>query len=251
MANAYGFADLERRVPMSTDRIFRVASHSKMFTATAILQLVEAGRVRLDDRLGAMTYRAFRRRWAGRRSARPSTIPRALFVTVRRPTIGSCSMFSRTLLSCARSLKASSLPTTTTSTSNIGYSLLGLVVEAASGRPYNEYLKESIVDRLGLQSTGPEIDATAEERLVTGYTGRHFPLLRLSIPNIGTGAMSAATGFYSTASDLLSFAAAHFLAERSSPTTPSARCSSRTGRQVRQTRMTALASASRTWAIAA
>ena len=53
MSEAHGWANLERREPMTPEHIFRVASHSKMFTATAIMQLVEAGRVRLDDRLDA------------------------------------------------------------------------------------------------------------------------------------------------------------------------------------------------------
>jgi len=49
----YGYADLERQVPMTPQHIFRVASHSKTFTATAIMQLLEQGILRLDDRLGA------------------------------------------------------------------------------------------------------------------------------------------------------------------------------------------------------
>jgi len=49
---AYGFADLERRTPMRTDHLFRIASHSKTFTATLLLQLLEQGRLGLDDPLG-------------------------------------------------------------------------------------------------------------------------------------------------------------------------------------------------------
>ena len=49
---AYGYADLEQRTPMRTDHLFRVASHSKTFTATLILQLVEQRRLSLDDRVG-------------------------------------------------------------------------------------------------------------------------------------------------------------------------------------------------------
>src|SRR5919108_4051008 len=52
LARGYGFADLERQLPMTPEHIFRIASHSKTFTATAIMQLVEQGRLRLDDPLG-------------------------------------------------------------------------------------------------------------------------------------------------------------------------------------------------------
>ena len=48
-AEGFGFADVEARRPMRTDTRFRMASHSKLFTATAIMQLREQGRIRLDD----------------------------------------------------------------------------------------------------------------------------------------------------------------------------------------------------------
>src|SRR5947209_931391 len=53
LSRGYGFADLEREITMTPRHIFRIASHSKTFTATAIMQLAEQGRLRLDDPLGA------------------------------------------------------------------------------------------------------------------------------------------------------------------------------------------------------
>nr|MDQ6937984.1 beta-lactamase family protein [Actinomycetota bacterium] len=49
---ASGLADVAAGEQLRTDHCFRVASHSKMFTATAVMVLVEQGRLRLDDRLG-------------------------------------------------------------------------------------------------------------------------------------------------------------------------------------------------------
>ena len=51
-SQAYGYADLERGTRMRTDHLFRVASHSKNFTATVVLQLVDQGRLGLDDPVG-------------------------------------------------------------------------------------------------------------------------------------------------------------------------------------------------------
>ncbi|MEU8222242.1 serine hydrolase domain-containing protein [Kribbella sp. NPDC048915] len=48
---AYGRADIENDVPLTEQHLFRIASHSKTFTATAVLQLVEQGRLRLDDKV--------------------------------------------------------------------------------------------------------------------------------------------------------------------------------------------------------
>ena len=46
---AYGVSNLDTREPLTTSHLFRIASHSKTFTATAVMQLVEAGKLRLDD----------------------------------------------------------------------------------------------------------------------------------------------------------------------------------------------------------
>src|SRR5437868_8175997 len=51
-ARGFGWADVERRVPATADTLYRVASITKLFTATAILQLRDAGKLRLDDRVG-------------------------------------------------------------------------------------------------------------------------------------------------------------------------------------------------------
>src|SRR5690554_3303211 len=49
---AFGYADLHAKTPMTTDHLFRIASHSKTFTGVAVMQLVEAGKLRLDDTVG-------------------------------------------------------------------------------------------------------------------------------------------------------------------------------------------------------
>src|SRR5579864_6728145 len=51
LSKGYGYANLEQRIPVTPQHLFRVASHSKWFTGTAIMQLKERGRLRLDDPL--------------------------------------------------------------------------------------------------------------------------------------------------------------------------------------------------------
>jgi len=48
-AKGFGFANVQEKRPMTPATLFRMASHSKLFTATAIMQLREQGKVRLDD----------------------------------------------------------------------------------------------------------------------------------------------------------------------------------------------------------
>lgn len=93
--------------------------------------------------------------------------------------------------------------------SNIGYSLLGLIIEAASGQPYREYVTQHIVGRLGLEKTGPELDETWIDEYAKGYTSRAHGSTRIEIEHIDTRAESAATGFFSTAEELSAYFQAH------------------------------------------
>jgi len=211
LLDGYGLADVERGVPMTPDHIFRVASHSKTFTATAIMQLKERGRLRLDDaiveyvpwvpgRLGAATLRQLLNHSSGIvRDGR-----NADYWQLDHPFPDAAELRRLVdeggeILQIDEAFKYS----------NIGYSLLGLAVEAASAMKYHEYVRRHIVDRLGLRDTGPETSASARQRLVTGYTPRILGMPRRPVPDVETGAMAAATGFYSTAGDLCRYAAAH------------------------------------------
>src|SRR5579871_187287 len=155
LSQGYGGAQLDPPVAMTSEHVFRVASHSKMFTATAIMQLVEQGKLRLDNRAAAyiswlnsdVTLRQLLNHAAG-------VIRDGLdadFWRVEQP-------FPDVTTLRALAPDASVLPPNTTfKYSNIGYGLLGQVIEAASGVPYNQYVQEHIIHRLGLASTGPEL----------------------------------------------------------------------------------------------
>lgn len=215
LAKGYGYADLEREIPMTPRHVFRIASHSKTFTATAILQLAERGALRLDDRLA--TYIP----WLERQDAlRRVTIRQALNHAAGLIRDGADADYWQLdhafpdadgLRRLVEEGGAVLSPNETFKYSNVGYALLGLVVEAAGGLPYNAYVARHIVEPLELSDTGPETNAQVQERLATGYTARRPGLPRRPLPDVTTRAFSPATGFYSTAEDLCRYAAAHFV----------------------------------------
>lgn len=216
LSRAYGFADIERGEEMRPDHIFRIASHSKTFTATAIMLLAERDALSLDDRLC---------RWLSWLDDEPDTAGKLRIRHllshsggVIRDGLDAGWWDLRLPFHDSDSLREAVLrdppvyaPSERFKYSNIGYSLLGAVVEAASGQPYNDFVRAEIVDRLGLRSTGPEPDDAVAARLATGYSSRRFGQKRMPLPHLDTRAMSAATGFYSTAEDLCRYGAAHFL----------------------------------------
>jgi CubicO group peptidase (beta-lactamase class C family) len=211
---AHGLADVERDEPMTTAHRFRIASHSKTFTATAVVRLAEAGVLRLDDPVGhwlpdlagtataAVTLRELlahggglvRDGWDGDHWQLARPFPDA--AGLRRIAGDDAAVLGRN-----ERFKYS----------NIGFSLLGAVIEAATGTPYGEHVTASLLAPLGLSATTPDIDpATAETDHATGYTSLAYAHRRVPIDHIATGAMAAATGFSSTAGDVVRWAAAHF-----------------------------------------
>ncbi len=218
LRSAHGYADVESGTVLTPGHLFRIASHSKTFTATAVLQLVEAGALRLDDplrahlpwtadaspKLAAITVRELLGHAAGVfRDGEESD-----FWQLVRPFPDEAEL--RGLVTDAAAVLA---PNERFKYSNIGYSLLGLVIAAASGLPYNDYVRANIVDRLGLADTAPELDTARLSDYATGYTGTSYREDRIPIDHVDTRAMSAATGFSSTAADVCRYAAGHFFGD--------------------------------------
>jgi CubicO group peptidase (beta-lactamase class C family) len=213
---AYGLADVEADRRLTTSHLFRIASHSKTFTATAVLQLAEQGRLRLDDPAGS------RLPWLAEAGSPLATVTlRELLAhaggLVRDGRDGdhwqSYHPFPDAEQLQAIALEAGAAvlsPNERFKYSNIGYSLLGAVIEQASGEPYNAYVRGHVVDALGLQNTGPELDPARLSEYATGYSALAYAESRVPIEHVDTRAMASATGFYSTAEDVVRYFAGHF-----------------------------------------
>jgi CubicO group peptidase (beta-lactamase class C family) len=217
-SKAYGYANLEKKEKLTTDHIFRVASHSKTFTATALMQLAEKGKLSLDD--GITDHLPWLRHHGDSR-VKHITLSQLMSHSAGLIRDGQDADFWQLMVPFPDEAKFKSEVLATDlivennkrmKYSNVGYALLGLVVEAASGNPYNDYMREHSVQPLGLNNTGPEFVQAISERLVTGYSRRESNKQRRAISGaIDTKSMSAATGFYSTAEDLCKYFSAHLL----------------------------------------
>ncbi|NED99195.1 serine hydrolase domain-containing protein [Phytoactinopolyspora halotolerans] len=213
LSAAYGHADVEAGVELTPRHLFRIASHSKTFTATAVLQLAEQGTLRLDDAA---------RRWLPFLDGAPlsSVTVRELLGhsggVVRDGHDGDFWQLYRefpdeaTLRKIATDGADIIPPNERFKYSNIGYSLLGSIIAAASGQDYNTYVRRHIVDRLSLADTGPEYDPARAGEYARGYTSLAYADRRIPVDHVDTAAMSAATGFYSTAQDAVRYFSAHF-----------------------------------------
>ncbi|HYU85043.1 MAG TPA: serine hydrolase domain-containing protein [Kribbellaceae bacterium] len=212
-SGAFGHADVERDVPLTERHLFRIASHSKTFTATAIMQLAEQGRLRLDDTAATQVPEVAGTPVGEARIA--DLLSHAAGVT-RDSRDGDHWLLTKPFLDRAelievlRSAESAVLPANERfKYSNIGYGLLGLVVEAAGGTSYNDYVTSAIVGKLGLADLGPELDPARADDYATGYSALSYASSRVPIEHVDTRALASATGFYGSARDLVTYFAAH------------------------------------------
>ncbi len=178
-SNAYGLANIANKIPFTTDAIMNVASISKTITATAIMKLWEKGKIKLDEDINAY-----------------------LPISIRNPNFPDIPITIQQLLTHTSSINDGSAydncnscgdskislkywvtnylikegefynetenfypndPGTIHRYSNVGYGLLGYIVEEVARVPFNIYCKENIFKPLEMDNTGwhiQEIDST-------------------------------------------------------------------------------------------
>ena len=155
-AKGYGYADLEKRIPVDPEQtIFRIGSVTKLFTWTAVMQLVEQGKLDLDADIN--TYLDFRI---------PNTYPQPITLKhLMTHTAGFEDLHFETLALDANDLMpwrewmASHIPARVrppgdrAAYSNYGAALAGYIVARVSGQPYDQYIQEHILDPLGMAHT--------------------------------------------------------------------------------------------------
>ncbi|HEX7948464.1 MAG TPA: serine hydrolase [Phenylobacterium sp.] len=202
-----GLADRERQVPITLESRFRVGSMDKMFTAVAILQLAQAGKLRLDAPIGT-----YLKDYPNADFARTVTVHQLL-----THTGGAGDIFTPAYL--AKRLQVKSLqdyvglfgarapeftPGTRWSYANYGFILLGRIVEEVSGRPYYDYVADHIFKPAGMTRSGFEPEDVAVEGRVAPYTSEleGYQSATDTLPYRGT----SAGGGYATVGDFLAFA---------------------------------------------
>ena len=207
---AFGHADIKRGTPLTPRHRFRVASHSKTFTAAGIMKLREAGRVGLDDAVGrhvADLHPSVAAVTIGQLLSHTSGLIRdgtdSGQWTDRRPFLDAAAL--RADLALGTLIE----PNTRFKYSNHGFGLLGLVIEAITGERYGDWMAREIVAASGLDDTAPDATqalASARTPFARGHSAK-LPLgRRVVIPGDNpTDALASATGFVSTGSDLARF----------------------------------------------
>jgi len=207
-SQAYGLADRERKVPNTLKTRFRIGSMNKMFTATSILQLAQAGKLGLDDPVGK-----YLTDYPNKDVATKVTIRQLLTHTggtgdIFGPDFDAHRLELRTLqdyLKLYGNRAPQFEPGSRWEYSNYGFILLGAIIEKVSGQSYYDYVRECVYAPAGMSSSGSEPETEAVPERSIGYTRMGADGLHPNTETLPYRGTSAGGG-YSTVEDLLKFA---------------------------------------------
>lgn len=210
-----GYSNLEQKIRADRFSLFRIASMSKSFTAMAILQLRDAGKLSLDDPVSKY-------------------IPEMQGVAL--PTSDSPEITIRHLLThgagfpednpwgdrqladtdeeliqmIREGISFSNAPGVAYEYSNLGFAILGQVVQRVSGMDFRKYMRENIFKPLGMNETVYEFENAREEGLAHGYNWLDHSYV--NIPLEHHGAFGAMGGLITSIEDFSKYVALHLSA---------------------------------------
>ena len=201
LKKGYGLADREWNVPNTVETKFRIGSVTKQFTASCILQLIERGKLSLDDKLSkfvpdfpkgdSVTIHMLLNHTSG--IASYTGLPH--FENVAR-----LSWSRDSIISFFKTQPYNFSPGTKFLYNNSGYFLLGFLIEKLSGLSYEDYLRRNIFDKTGMMNTGVD-----KSDSVLTLRARGYSMQNKKIVNAGFISMAwpfSAGSLYSTVEDL-------------------------------------------------
>ncbi len=217
-SKGYGMSDLEKHVNANPATIYSICSISKLFTSVAIMQLRDAGKLRLEDLVGdLLPWFDLKQQWE---DSGPITVRAILTHSSGLPRESDYPYWTgpdfpfpsrekvKTKLGSQKTLYPAS---TYFQYSNLGLTLLGEIVAEVSGMPYTQYIEKNILKPLRLANTRTKLPEDLwRGKLATGYSAKKRDGSRDMLPLFQANGIKAAAGFSSTVEDLARFASWQF-----------------------------------------
>jgi D-alanyl-D-alanine carboxypeptidase len=214
-AGGFGYANIDGNTPATARTLYRIASITKLFTATAILQLRDQGKLQLDDPIERHLP------WFKIRNPFPNapsvTIRHLLTHTSGLPREASFPYWTdyrfptRSEMIKGLEQQESIFPTETRQKySNLAFALAGEIVAEVSGTPYSEYVTKFILAPLGMVGTSVHFQDVHRKQLATGYSRKLNDGSRKEMPFLNAKGLAAATNMTSSVEELARFASLQF-----------------------------------------
>ncbi len=215
---SYGNASSETSLAANRDTVYRIGSITKMFTATMLEQLVDAGKIELTDQVEKYfpEINTVQKRY---KDAPPITLLQLATHTsglsrepghIEKYVTGEPEAWKETLTAALPHVHYESKPGKRYSYSNIGYAVLGAALQQAAGQPYLEYLPQHIFMPLGMTHTSLVLTPEIQSHLAKGYEANQIGSTSSAESDLenrmGRGYKVPNGAIYTTVGDLAKFA---------------------------------------------
>lgn len=211
---AVGLSNVETQQAVTTDSLTSICSITKVFTATAIMKLVDEGKLSLDDDVQQLLPEyAFEHAFV---EQGPVTVRSLLTHSSGIPRDAQHGYWSapdfafpstQQFLSSVSSMTTNHAVGERSGYSNVGYGLLGAIIQKASGLPYKAYMEQALLEPLEMHHSTIEMQAiTHGNQHAVGYSARNRFGQRSAVNFYQTRAMQPATGLSTSISDFTKFA---------------------------------------------
>jgi CubicO group peptidase (beta-lactamase class C family) len=229
-SQAFGFADQEKKISATTGTIYPIASITKLFTATMLVQLSEKGVVSLDTPVKNFLpeykvkspYNGTQPTTLRQLATHTSGLPKDANVSFQSDyaaanwivSMGSSEMkwyaSKEEVLTNLPDIELEYPPNSRYSYSNLGMCLLGIALERAACQSYTEYIETKILKPLGMDHSGFFLQNKKFSSAPIGYVYVDSTSKTLIAPEWELGAALYTGGLYSTAEDLARFLSLQF-----------------------------------------
>ena len=166
LRKGYGYANREKKLPVTPQTVFTIGSITKQFTGAAIVKLEMQGKLRVTDTIDQYFTGV-------PEDKKGITLHQLLTHTAGMPDIlgpdFDTGATREAVLRLAMRSKLRSKPGTKHAYSNVGYSLLGMIIEKASGMGYEAYLRKHLFKPAGMMRTGYLLPEFSPDSLAVGY----------------------------------------------------------------------------------
>lgn len=214
-SGGFGYANLEQQIPAHAKSLFRIASMSKSFTALAILQLRDAGKLNLDD--PASKYLPEMKKLKYLTTDAPEITIRHLLTHGAgfpednpwgdRQLADSDDELKRFI---ENGVSFSNVPGVAFEYSNLGFALLGQIVQKVSGMEFQQYTTANIFKPLGMNATVWDYEKAEQKNLALGYNW--IEESHVNIPLEHHGSYGAMGGLITSIEDFTKYVAMHLSA---------------------------------------
>lgn len=198
----YGYANVEHDVPATPETVYRIGSISKQFTAAAVLRLAEQGRLSLDDSIRTHlpllppAWSGIRVRHLLNHTSGIPNVPPQLY----QGGLSEAALTPDSVIGLVRRGPLEFAPGTAWQYGNVGYTVLGKLIERLTGEPYAQHLESSLLRPLGLRATRYCHVAPVIRNRAAGYDQRDTGVVNAS--HISMTFVYAAGGLCSTVGDM-------------------------------------------------